>query len=225
MRLIIFDIDGTIVDSINADDTCFIQTFEDLYQIDLSRADWSDFKNVTDTGLTMEIFEIWLRRKPNEEEIAMVKSYFKKLLYGHIDQFAEIEGALAFIEMMADHPEYEIGFATGGWRETAEMKCQAIGLNLNEYIFKSSDDHYQRETIIERAIKEALEKHDVRKFESITYFGDGLWDLKTTQALGIGFIGVDTRQSGKLANAGAEQIVRNFTDHEWLLNAINKMRR
>lgn len=57
MKLIIFDIDGTILDSVNADDKCFIQTFKDLYQIDLTNADWNDFTNVTDTGLTNEIFK------------------------------------------------------------------------------------------------------------------------------------------------------------------------
>ena len=33
MKLLIFDIDGTILDSTEADDQCFIQTFKDLYQI------------------------------------------------------------------------------------------------------------------------------------------------------------------------------------------------
>jgi beta-phosphoglucomutase-like phosphatase (HAD superfamily) len=80
MKLIIFDIDGTILDSVNADNKCFTQTFKDLYQIDLTNTDWNDFKNVTDTGLTNEIFEKLLHRVAEKEEIETIKAHFKSLL-------------------------------------------------------------------------------------------------------------------------------------------------
>ena len=98
MKLLIFDIDGTILDSVNADDKCFIQTFKDLYQIDLTNADWNDFTNVTDTGLTNEIFQKWFNREPKKEEIENIKSYFKNLLKNHSQQFTEIKKSLSFIK-------------------------------------------------------------------------------------------------------------------------------
>ena len=218
MKLIIFDIDGTILDSVNADDKCFIQTFKTLYQIDLSTANWNDFTNVTDSGLTMEIFENRLNRTPLPEELTTIKSHFKNLLSEHVGQFSEIDHAFSFIQILSENPEFEIGFATGGWKETAELKCNSVGFNLNDFIFKSSNDHYNRAKIIELVIEAALDKNEISEFESITYFGDGLWDFKTTAELGINFIGVDFKNNEKLKNAGVEKIIKNFSTPEMLLN-------
>jgi phosphoglycolate phosphatase-like HAD superfamily hydrolase len=222
MKLIIFDIDGTILDSVNADDKCFIQTFKDLYQIDLTHADWNDFKNVTDSGLTIEIFEKWFNREPKEEEIETIKSHFKILLEDNVERFTEIEQSLRFIELLSVQPNFEIGFATGGWKETAELKCNSVGLNLSNYIFKSSNDHYNRGKIIEFVVNEALSQHSITEFESITYFGDGLWDFKTTQVLEINFIGVDFKNNRGLTNFGAEKVIENFIESENILNWINE---
>ena len=220
MKLLIFDIDGTIIDSVKTDDKCFILTFKELFQIDLTHVDWNDITNVTDTGLTIEIFERWFNRKPEKEEVENVKSYFKNLLKNHTPHFIEIEKSLSFIELASMQSEFEIGFATGGWKETAELKCNSVGLNLNNYIFKSSNDHYNRGKIIEFVIEEALVKHDLKKFESITYFGDGVWDFKTTQAIGIDFIGVDYTNNGKLKDLGVKKILKNFIDSEKIFHWI-----
>jgi phosphoglycolate phosphatase-like HAD superfamily hydrolase len=222
MKLIIFDIDGTILDSVNADDKCFIQTFKELYQIDLTNADWNDFKNVTDTGLTNEIFEKWLNRIPKKEEIETIKAHFKSLLNNCTHEFTEIENSLPFIKSLSNKPDFEIGFATGGWKETAELKCNSIGLNLNEFIFKSSNDHFNRAKIIELVINDALDKNNNEQFESILYFGDGLWDFKTTIELGIDFIGVDYKDNDKLHNIGVEKIINNYTESDKILNWIKE---
>ena len=144
------------------------------------------------------------------------------MLKAYSQQFTEIKKSLSFIKLTSNKTDFEIGFATGGWKETAELKCNSVGLNLNDYIFKSSNDHYNRGKIIEFVIKEALEKHNVKEFESITYFGDGLWDFTTTQILGIDFIGVDSKNSRKLTNVGAEKIIENYTEYEKILNWINE---
>jgi FMN phosphatase YigB (HAD superfamily) len=158
MELIIFDIDGTILDSLNADDKCFVQTFKDLYQIDLANTDWNDFKNVTDTGLTNEFFGKWLNRVPEKEEIETIKAHFKSLLNNCAYEFTKIEKSLTFIKSLSNKPDFEIGLATGGWKETAELKCNSIGPNLNEFIFKSSNNHFNRAKIIELVINDVLDK-------------------------------------------------------------------
>ena len=223
MKLIIFDIDGTILDSVNADDKCFIQTFKDLYQIDLTNVKWNDFKNVTDSGLTIEIFKKWLNREPRKEEIETIKTHFKNLLENSVNEFTEIDKALSFIKFLSKNPNFEIGFATGGWKETAELKCNSIDLRLNDFIFKSSNDHFNRAKIIELVIKEALNKHRIENFETVIYFGDGLWDYKTTNELGIDFIGIDFKNNNKLYNAGVKKIIENYSESNKILNWINQI--
>lgn len=221
MKLIILDIDGTILDSVEADDKCFIEVFNELYRIDLKNRDWNSFEHVTDMGLTVEIFEKWLSRRPLNEEIEGVKIRFKELLECHVGEFREVENALSFIQEASAQVGLEIGFATGGWKETAELKCNSIGLNLHEYIFKSSNDHFDRSKIIQLVIETAMNKYSISEFESITYFGDGLWDLASAQKIGIDFIGVDSKSSGILKSAGAQKTVKDFTDLRRIFEWIN----
>lgn len=217
MKLIVFDIDGTIIDSVKVDDDCFKSTFKKLHNIDLAETNWNDFKNVTDTGLTIEIFEKWLNRKPNSLEIENIKQEFFKQINHRTKEIAPIKGAIEFINLIASHNDLEVAFATGGWEETAKLKCNAVGLNLDKYLLKSSNDHFERTKIIKLTIDEALKKHKLYTFDSVVYFGDGLWDLKTTSQLKIDFVGVDFKNNGKLKNAGCKTIIKDFTESKNLL--------
>lgn len=56
MKLVIFGIDGTLCDFNNIDDTCFIQAFKDIFDIDITETNWDSYEHVTDTGITNRIF-------------------------------------------------------------------------------------------------------------------------------------------------------------------------
>lgn len=218
-HLVIFDIDGTIIDSVKTDDDCFMETFRNLYGIDLTGTDWNDFQHVTDSGLTREIFIQNFDRLPEVEEIEKIKTHFYGLLAQAENQYREIKGALAFIDQLAQHGQFQVAFATGGWRETAILKMNSIEFAIENHVFKSSNDHYSRAEITKLAIEESLSRANSSLFSAVTYVGDGLWDLHTSNGLGIDFIGVDAHGKGKLGKAGAEKIVRNFQDRrigEWL---------
>ena len=54
MDLYIFDIDGTITNTVDIDDNCFQQTFEELYSINRKKINWDLLKQKasgTDSGL------------------------------------------------------------------------------------------------------------------------------------------------------------------------------
>ncbi|MEO1452030.1 MAG: HAD hydrolase-like protein [Bacteroidota bacterium] len=214
MHLIIFDIDGTLVDSIRADDACFIQAFWELHQIDLNGADWNSFPHVTDSGLTTAIFQEYLRREPTSEEVKELKARFFQLLAQHKDHFEEIPGAREMLATLQNQPEIKIALATGGWRETAELKLNAVGIEFEDLVFISANDHYDRAVITRLAIEQS---GDQEAFETITYVGDGVWDLKTSRTLQIQFAGVDVRGTNKLTRAGAGLVMRDLRDTDQLI--------
>lgn len=216
MKLLIFDIDGTIIDSVKTDDKCFIDTFKQLYNIDLLNVKWSNFKNVTDTGLTIEIFEKYFNKTPSQAEINDIKNHFLSLLKKHVNNFKEINGAINFINSLHKN-DYTIAFATGGWKETALLKCKSINFNIEKYIFKSSSDNYKRKEIIQLAIREATKYNN--HFEKIFYFGDGIWDYKAAKSLNIEFIGVDFKRNNKLSNLEVKNIINDYSKTE-ILNSI-----
>lgn len=217
MDLIIFDIDGTIVDSVQADDQCFIQSFADLYGIDLSQSDWNDFKHVTDSGLTNEIFKTHLDRAPLNKEVLELKGYFYKLLVQRSNEFSEINGAKNTLDSLIKNPNISIAFATGGWKETALFKLSTIGFEPNDLTLISANEHFDRSEITQLAIKTSIGKEKTDNFNTITYIGDGLWDFKTAFELGINFIGVDYWQNNKLINAGAVHVIPDLTDVQQII--------
>ncbi|WP_422361069.1 HAD family hydrolase [Reichenbachiella sp.] len=210
MNLVIFDIDGTVVNSVAADDECFIQTFRDLHQIDLLGSNWSDFEHVTDSGLTNEIFQSRLNRFPADEEVKNIQNYFFDLLSLRQSEFKEIRGASDFIVKLGEREDFFVAFATGGWGRTAWLKLQCLGLPMKNYIIRSADDHFKRTEITKLAIEASKEKVGNKKFESITYFGDGQWDLEASKELNINFIGVDSDGNEKLNDLGAEIVIRDY---------------
>lgn len=210
MHLILFDIDGTLIDSIKADDACFIQTFSELYKIDLAGVDWNSFPHVTDSGLTHEIFQRFFQRAPREEEVQRIKAHFYQLLEQRASEFVEIEGALTFIQKIDTDPQYSLAFATGGWKETALLKTRSIGLDLSKYVLVSASDHYDRAVITQLAIEAASAQNVGKDFTSITYIGDGLWDLATSNRLNIRFVGIDYHSNNRLTDAGADWVIKDF---------------
>lgn len=211
---IIFDIDGTLLNSVEIDDAAFIQTYQNLYNIDLGKADWTTFPHVTDWGLTNTIFEQHFHRLPSDEELARIKAHFLHLIREKTMQYpskmTEIPGAIAFVNRLKKEA-YSIGIATGGWEETARFKLNHIGLNIDGIAFANSNHHYIRKVITEYAIQLVHGTQNIDN-QSIIYFGDGKWDLLTCREMKINFVGVDYFDNGKLKALGAANVIQNYDD-------------
>ena len=67
MKLAVFDLDGTLTQTNAVDDICFILAFADAGIDDLND-DWSEYQNITDSGVTHEAFLNWMGRTPTAEE-------------------------------------------------------------------------------------------------------------------------------------------------------------
>ena len=107
--------------------------------------------------------------------------------------------------------DYEVGFATGGWRHTAKMKLQYAGFNLKHTVLTSSDDGDERVVIMQKCLF-ALGNC----FQRIVYVGDAEWDMQATKTLGWHFIGVGARLKGK-----CEFWVENFSSHDTFLKMLH----
>lgn len=216
MNLIIFDIDGTLTNTIEVDDRCFIQTFKDLYQINLDNVNWNDFKNVTDLGLMTDIFLKFKNRPARPVEIKTFQQHFYTLLQAAFlknpSSFDPISGAKRIIQKIKLNSQYQLAFATGGWKKTAVFKLKAANIDYRHLPLATSDDNISRRIIVEQAIKLSAKRYHCSFFEQIIYVGDGLWDKQTTELMNIHFIGVDSQQNGILHKHGVQQIITNYDD-------------
>lgn len=226
MKFVIFDIDGTLINTKQVEDKSFIKAFYQTFQIDIKNQKWENLKNVTDWGITEEIIENHLNRKPSPEEYHSMKNNFLSILEENYNLdfklFSEIPEATNFFHDLKRMNKLAVGIATGGWEKTAKMKLGKIGIDLNDICISTSDDHITREAITTEVITQLKTKHQVNP-EKIIYFGDGEWDFKTCKNLGISFIGIDVENNGKLKKLGTKLVFPNYLNKTQILQAIQSV--
>ncbi len=193
MHLVMFDVDGTLVDSTGFDEACFLKAAELMFGIKIL-PDWDSYKYATDIGILTEVIDRY--RIPGDKNTLVQKfrEIFFELISEHINHnpcsIREITGAASFLSDLSERDNCSVAIATGGWGETAKLKLKAAGIDISGFTFSSSSDHYSREGIMKAAESEAS---GGVQFESRIYFGDALWDKKACENLDYRFILVGDR--------------------------------
>jgi phosphoglycolate phosphatase-like HAD superfamily hydrolase len=191
-HLVMFDIDGTLVDSMRVDSHLYARAVRETLGGDVYIDEtWRPYAHVTDSGILDEILVKHRFEKPLDELRSSVKRRFVELVRDHLDAgtsiLREIRGATALLQELRARPEVRVAIATGGWAETALMKLAAIGVSVDGIGFASSSDAHERTKIMKLAAERAL--RGVVPMTR-TYLGDGAWDQRASAELGYRFIAI-----------------------------------
>lgn len=190
---VIFDIDGTLLNSSEEDDRLYREAVAQVLGDVRLRPTLSDYDPVTDTGILLQI----LKDNGIAEDagrIAEVKEAFFLRLESFMDShgpFVEIPGAKEVIGRLHSSDAYQVAIATGGWRHSAEIKLKTAGFDIASVPLATSDDAIERTAIMQLALAAIGEE-----VTSITYFGDGLWDARACDLLGWTFRAVGPALAG-----------------------------
>jgi len=208
-NLIVFDIDGTLTDSIKIHQKAFIEMLLEI-GVENIPSGFHEFKHHTDSYIVKEIYET-LRKEPfsNQKFIQFEKGLTEKIVQ---ETISEIKGAKNLIEKLERTSNYAVCYATGSLRKAAEHKLKSIGVNFHEMQLVASDSTYEREKIVAHAIANAIAYYDVKKFERIISVGDGIWDLFTAKNLNLEFIGIGVENKDILRENGAEYVYASLID-------------
>jgi phosphoglycolate phosphatase-like HAD superfamily hydrolase len=226
MRLAIFDVDGTLTETNEVDNKCFIKAFADSHQIFDIETDWKKYNHVTDSGISLEIFNKRLGRSPDEQDFFTFKNCFIKRLseFAVKDEtlFGEIKNAKKMLEQLKLEKGWAIALATGSYYDSARLKLEKAKINFVDVPIATADDAVSREEILQIAIKKSLEIHRQTKFEKIVSIGDGVWDVRTAKNLNLSFIGVASGKQAELLRVeGANCIIKDFSEYEVFLKYLN----
>lgn len=219
MKLVIFDIDGTLTNTNDIDNVCFVKALEESLGIADISTDWAEYPHTTDSGITQFIFQERFGRDPEVKELRKFKSRFVELLNveyrADAAKFTEIAGASVALERLRQDANWAVAIATGSWRDPALLKLKAAGIEVDGIAAAYADDGLSREEILRAAASKSLEQYRQSEFEKIVSVGDGLWDVRTAGRLGFAFLGVGDEGSGaRLRRAGAKHMIEDFTDYE-----------
>lgn len=192
LKHVMFDIDGTLIESYDLDTKLFSESVYDVTGISID-TNWGRYRNVTDSGILEEFFEtnrIIASKVETENEI---KRIFLKKLKRHVEiqPIREIVGAKDFLVMLQSMSNIQVSIATGGWYESAILKLSSATIDVGSIPIASSNDHVSRIEIMRLAAR----KGTSRDTSSYTYFGDGPWDKAACELLGFNFVLVGNRIS------------------------------
>jgi phosphoglycolate phosphatase-like HAD superfamily hydrolase len=221
-KLVVFDIDGTLVDSKKLHHSALIETLNG-YKFKRLNLDFAGYKHHTDSWIVKEIF------KENDKEFKPEKLTFISKMVNHfnnqiaINDLSVILGANEFIDYLHQNTEWGICFATGSFGELANIKLSRTCIYYNESLLVHADSYYSREDIVNSAIYKSKKYYGIDNFTTIVSIGDGVWDKYTADNLGLEFIGIsDTCGSKSLVDAGANQIFANFANVENILMVLSE---
>lgn len=206
MHAVIFDIDGTLLQSASVDDALYRQAVRDtLGELQL-RATLDDYEYVTDTGILWSILDD-NELERNAQRLDEVRTRFVELLKEYVDAhgpFCEIPGAREMLQALVASPTHVVAMATGGWRESAELKLQTAAIDWAGIPLATANDHFERTAIMRFALEQLGSS-----FDSVSYYGDGPWDRKACAELGWHFIAVGPDLEGLESYIGHTPIFEN----------------
>ena len=223
-KLIIFDIDGTLLYSNKIDSQCFADTYEKVYQSPFPTIDWSKYPHVTDDTIFKTVIQEHFSREATFEEMDAFRNEFVALIQEKRvetpKEFKEVKNSRETIELLLADECYEVGIATGGWRKPAMVKLKHIGISTEHLHMSFADGNPTREDIINGVFSQTNKLN--MEFEKVVYVGDAPWDVRTTRNMNLPFIGVRRESDFEvLRKLGAETIIPNYSNFDKFIAAID----
>ncbi|WP_109301790.1 HAD family hydrolase [Aquimarina sp. AU474] len=213
--LYIFDIDGTLTDSVPMYLISVTKSLESLGILDID-TDYNNYKHHTDSYALRYNYE---RNFKKDMPHGLLNDFEEDLVHqmSKFDEINEIIGAGALLQYFKKL-DIPFCFATGALPKPAMVKLEQCNLWYDEQILATSKTHESREGFVMDAIERAKKFYSISKFDRIVSIGDGLWDLKTAKNLSLDFVGIGDRNKQKLIANGAEHCFSNLEEFQQSLN-------
>jgi phosphoglycolate phosphatase-like HAD superfamily hydrolase len=208
--IVVFDIDGTLTDSVAQHQIAFERTLRS-FAFPALRTDWSSYQHHSDSGIFEEAWEEagW----PQTPDHIGLEERFRREFDSVFENepVSPIPGAREFLASLSQTDWLPV-FATGSLRHGAVRKLKCLDIPFEQDMLVTASEYTTREEIVSNAIARAKEKYRIVSPERIISIGDGIWDLKTARNLGLEFLGIgfgekaeQLRSAGAKVHAGFEE--------------------
>jgi phosphoglycolate phosphatase-like HAD superfamily hydrolase len=225
MHLVMFDIDGTLTETMQVDADCFVRSFKEVFGVAEIDTNWSHYPHCTDSGIFHHIFTSRIGRAPTEPDVLLFRQHLVRLLTAASLQstFAPIKGANQILLHLSNSDSHRVCLATGAWSDSARIKMASAGMCFDDFPSASADDAFDRESIMRLSIQRATERY-AGPFSSTIYVGDAIWDARACRALSVPFIGIGSgERARRLASEGAVRVFQDFSEPDLFLECLDEI--
>ena len=222
-RLLLFDIDGTLITSGGAGEGAIQDAMrerfgvnEDLVGITLAGA--------TDSTIARRLLEKHGLATTPENCAILLESYLRHLpLRMPVHDGRLLPGIVDLLELLKDRPECVLALLTGNLRRGAEIKLRHFGV-WHYFAFGAlADDHQDRNELGNFARRRATEAHGIDFAPAEIYvIGDTPRDVECGKAIGARTVAIATGNYGveELRAHAPDFLFAHLSDTEAVLSAL-----
>ena len=208
---ILFDVDGTLIESGGAGSRAWREAFEELYGVPADIAEFTD-AGMTDPDVGRVTFKKVMGRKPDSRELARLLALRNRLLPRAVAEskgYRVLPGVPALLARLSEQG-YLLGLTTGGVETAAHIKLERAHLNRYFHFGGYGSDSPNRAELTRRALERASTILGQRlSHEEVLVVGDTPLDVTAAHGADAVAVGVASGRYSKadLAGAGADYVL------------------
>lgn len=223
MKYILFDIDGTLIDSGGAGTRSLDLAFEEIFSIPEA------FRNIRMAGKTdMQILKEGLKLHRIDSPNGVIPIFFRTYIRhlrknidtgkGHVKP-----GIMNALRLLSSSSGCILGLLTGNIEEGAMVKLQAFGLDTFFETGAYGDDSEDRNKLLPVAVDKLYKRTSLTVgFKDCIVIGDTPRDIECSKPYGALAVAVATGPYafGVLADAGADVVFEDLSDTDRFISAL-----
>lgn len=222
-RLLLFDIDGTLITSGGAGEWALKDAMLDRFGVE-EDLEGIILAGATDAKIARELLEKHRLEATAENVSALLDSYLRHLA-GRMSRHNGrlLPGIVPVLEALEGRPEAVLALLTGNLTRGAEIKLTHYGV-WNFFEFGAfADDHYDRNELGKFARARAFERHGIEfPAERIYVIGDTPRDIECGRAIGAKTVAIATGHytMSELARHAPDFLFKDFSDTQSALECL-----
>ena len=212
MRIILFDIDGTLLLTGGAGLRALGRVFRDRYGVeDAYRG--VEFHGATDAAIIRAIIRKRLERDPEDGELSLLADLYvetlQRVLEEGVPAFRVLPGAREALEALAARPDVTLGLATGNLEPAAWAKLRHAKLDRYFRVGGFGTDSEDRLVLTRRGAERARREAGADDSVPVLVVGDTVHDVRCAKGIGAACLAVATGNAPleALRDAGADWAV------------------
>lgn len=230
LTLVLFDVDGTLVDTAGAGRLALVESFRSVFGVDdiagtVSRV---RFGGKTDPAIISDMArEAGIPAAAIESRYTHLQEAYLAALRKELQRLDPrrrvLPGVLPLLDLLAGRPDVFVGLVTGNIEEGARAKLEAFGLNRYFVDGGFSSDHPDRNEIARIAHQRFSRRADFRfPAERVMIVGDTELDVACARANGFRAIAVESGwvPREQLLASGPDALLADLTDTAVVLGSM-----
>ena len=192
MHVLLFDIDGTLIDAGGAGQAAMEQAVAEVFG-ETRPVDGIPAAGRTDRAIGRDLFEYYSIPATDDNWTRYLNSYFSLLPESlRTRQGAILPGVVPLIERLAGRSDVFLGLLTGNFVEGARLKLEHFGLHHHFRTGGYGDAHLHRDDVARDALTAVREHIPHVQADQIWVIGDTPADVQCGRAIGAQVLAVAT---------------------------------